>query len=243
MGIIIFIYAIIERGIMKNSVSAFIVSAIVISLFMVMEMPSSSAATIEKNTIDYIFPYERPGWSGDLRHSGAKCFQCHFSLIEIERAYGIQCKCHYLENNDWNLNVDMKKVQQIHGNSPCIRCHVGIVEQLGDNDIHFLHSNKKCDVCHIAKERLIRPNTTDCNVCHPYGPHGSHENLSSLCVLCHGEYGQSFTNKPDNEILAALEKSSNVSSVPAKEAGGIPTIADVISLLLKKIIEVQWPTI
>ncbi|MCL7412486.1 MAG: hypothetical protein M8353_02585 [ANME-2 cluster archaeon] len=229
---------------MKNSGFTFVVLIMVISLLMVIETPSSSAAgTIEKDTPDYTFPYERPGWSGDLRHGGAKCFQCHFSLIEIERAYGIQCKCHYLENNDWDLKVDIQKVQEIHGNSPCIRCHVGIVEQLGDNDIHFLHSNKKCDVCHVAKERLIRPNTTDCNVCHPNGPHGSHENLSSLCVLCHGEYGLSFTTKPDSEILDALEKSSNISSAPVREAGGIPTIADVISLLFKKLIEVQWPTI
>ncbi|MDF1531408.1 MAG: hypothetical protein P1P72_03660 [ANME-2 cluster archaeon] len=228
---------------MKKPGSTLFVLIIFISLFVVLEVSSSSAVTDEKNAPEYTFPYERPGWSGDLRHSGAKCFQCHFSLIEIERAYGINCKCHYLENNQWDMEIDIKKVQQIHGNSPCIRCHVGIVDQLGDNDIHILHSNKKCEICHVEKERLIRPNTTDCSICHPYGPHGSHENLSSLCVLCHGEYGLSYSNKPDSEIVKVLETSSEISPAPIKEAGGIPTIADVITLIFNTFVEVKWPTI
>jgi len=228
---------------MKNLSFILMIIILTFSLYIILEVPYSSADKIETDTPEYTFPYERPGWSGDLRHSGAKCFQCHYSLIEIERAYGIGCQCHYLENNKWNLKVDITKIQQIHGNSPCIRCHVGIVEQLGDNDIHILHNNKKCEVCHVAKERLIRPNTTDCSICHPYGPHGSHENLSSLCVLCHGEYGLSYSNKPYSEIVNALETSSDISPAPAKEEGGIPTIADVIKLIINTLVEVRWPTI
>ena len=218
---------------MKNLVFIIIVT---FSLYTILEVPSSSADVSEKDSYEYTFPYERSGWSGDLKHSGAKCYQCHFSLLEKERAMGIGCNCHYLSNNRWDLQVDIQEIQIVHGNSPCIRCHVGIVEKIEVDDIHTLHGNKPCESCHLENERLIRPNTIDCSVCHPYGPHGSHEDISSLCVLCHGEYGLSFSSESDSYIESGLKTSSNISSMPQREAGGIPTIADVIGFIFSSLL-------
>ena len=72
---------------MKNLVFIIIVT---FSLYTILEVPSSSADVSEKDSYEYTFPYERSGWSGDLKHSGAKCYQCHFSLLEKERAMGIR---------------------------------------------------------------------------------------------------------------------------------------------------------
>ena len=137
----------------------------------------------------------------------------------------------------------MQIIENIHNNGPCIRCHIGLVTQIGQNEIHKPHVEKPCEVCHLENEQLIRPNTTDCNVCHPYGSHGSHDNLNSLCVLCHGKYGESYSTISDEDVNRILGIDSNSSSSSKMETGGIPTIGNVIQFLFNSIFEVKWPKI
>ena len=140
----------------------------------------SSVALAETNSNEYnfIFPYDRTAnWLYGEGHAGRICMQCHDSLLDKDRSKNIGCSCHTVdEDSGWSNFIDIQDIKIIHGNGPCVRCHVGQVTEIGKDEIHATHMGKTCEICHIKDEMLILPDTTDCSFCHKSGPHSIHEN-------------------------------------------------------------------
>ena len=147
------------------------------------------------------------------------------------------CLCHYIsEDGEWRNMIDVQDTERIHGNGPCVRCHVGQVSEIGKDEIHIIHIDKSCEACHVEDELLTLPDTTDCSVCHKSGPHSIHEDeLNKLCVLCHGKYGWENTDKS----YSFLDNGSDISSTSEK-GSELPTIANVIRVMLNSILEAIW---
>jgi len=216
-----------------------IIFATVLLSYLVLLFTISSVALAETNSDEYnfVFPYDRTAnWLYGERHPGRICMQCHDSLLEKDRSRNIGCLCHYVEDGGWKDSIDVQNIEIIHGNGPCVRCHIGQVTEIGKDEIHVVHIDKNCEVCHVKDKLLILPETTDCSYCHKSGPHIIHEDeLNKLCALCHGKYGWENTDKS----YSVLENSLDISSTSEKESG-FPTIANVIRVMFNSILEAIW---
>ena len=218
----------------------YIIFATVLLSYLAFMIIVSSVALAETNSEEYnfVFPYDRSAhWLYGEGHPGRICMQCHDSLLEKKRSRNMGCLCHYTsEDGEWRNVIDIQDIKRIHGNGPCVRCHIGQVSEIEKDDIHTVHIDKTCEVCHIKEELLILPDTTDCNFCHESGPHSIHEKeLNKLCVLCHGKYGWENTDKS----YSILGNDSGISAVSKKETG-VPTIANVIRVMFNSVLEALW---
>ena len=191
--------------------------------------------------------YERPEFKDGLAdkwHPGNFCIPCHYSLMSKEKAQAISsgCKCHDYKPKDavGKYKVDMTKIFDIHKDIVCIRCHVGIKNQenVTAMDFHRIMSNTPCLSCHtFVNNTYQKPQKTNCSDCHGGDPHVVHGNrLEKMCVACHGEFGENYTNKTI-EISGKMNTPSIVET-EAINTGEYPTIAEFLSRIFKSIAQV-----
>jgi len=137
-----------------------------------------------------VLAWEHPPGYGEL------CFPCHDLLLskseKIRMLSG--CRCHSLDI--WRgTKIDMDKLDKLHGNNICIKCHVGPNYNESNLDIrgvHIPHKSLKCSVCH-GVGMVINPNTKDCHKCHQGGIHEIHGDiLMQICTFCHGKVVYKF---------------------------------------------------
>ncbi len=122
---------------------------------------------------------------------GEICFPCHDLLIPKDEKIRMfsGCRCHSVDI--WNgKKIDLNKLDKLHGNNICIKCHVGPnynESNLGIEGVHIPHRNLSCSVCH-GKGLVYNPGTTDCHYCHKGDIHEIHGDiLMKICVFCHGK--------------------------------------------------------
>lgn len=135
---------------------------------------------------------------------GEICFPCHDLIIpqdeKIKKLSG--CKCHSV--NIWRgTKIDMDKLDQLHGNDICIKCHAGSNYNESNLDlegVHIPHKGLKCSACH-GKGMVVNPNTKDCHYCHKGGIHEIHGDiLMEICEFCHGKVVYKFMKSATKEI-------------------------------------------
>ncbi len=120
---------------------------------------------------------------------GRLCFPCHDLLLtpsEYNRKLG-NCACHNVQWI-WNGNhINMAAVDKLHGNGPCIKCHLGPnYDNVTPITVHIPHVDVPCYKCH-GKSMVKLPPTTDCHYCHKGGIHEIHGRiLMKVCAACHG---------------------------------------------------------
>jgi hypothetical protein len=147
--------------------------------------------------------YERPAYDQALTapwHPGGFCIPCHFSLMERTTAEKISntCRCHdYRPAGEISgYNINMTKIYDIHKDTMCIRCHIGMKDQkdVTAQDFHRIMPIA-CSNCHKFTNGTYQvPEKKNCSDCHADGnPHIVHgAKIEVLCVACHGE---DFANK------------------------------------------------
>ena len=127
---------------------------------------------------------------------GEICFPCHDLLIppkEKVKKLG-NCRCHSVDI--WSgRHIDMSKLDKLHGNNICIKCHIGPnynESNIGVAEVHIPHRGLKCSVCH-GEGMIVNPGTKDCHYCHQGGIHEIHGDiLMKICVFCHGKVINKF---------------------------------------------------
>lgn len=151
--------------------------------------------------------YERTPFSDGLAekwHPGSFCIPCHYTIAGDEKARSIStgCQCHKysLKNPIKPMQIDMTKILDIHINMVCIKCHVGQnknISNLKAADFHNVMKRIACTKCHtIENGRAIKPKAKICSDCHAVDPHVVHgKKLEKICMACHGEFGEKFSNK------------------------------------------------
>lgn len=184
--------------------------------------------------------YKRPEYKDGLEdkwHPGGYCIPCHYMLLGTEKAREIShgCdKCHVYtpKGADSGLKIDMSKVYDVHKDIVCIRCHVGIKDNMTSVDFHMIKSKMACETCHtVANGTYLKPPTTKCSNCHSSDPHVVHgKRVENLCVACHGEFGEKYVKPP-----AALVPSPGKPEV-AVEA--FPTIGEFMSKIIESLIRI-----
>ncbi|MFP4559368.1 MAG: hypothetical protein ACLFO6_07725 [Archaeoglobaceae archaeon] len=123
---------------------------------------------------------------------GQICYPCHDILLtKDERVEKLaHCRCHSVDI--WRSGgdkIDMEKLSELHGDSPCIKCHVGSTAgtEMNFSNVHDAHKNVKCEGCHGSGTMTI-PESDECLDCHQGGVHTAHEDvLIDVCEGCHGE--------------------------------------------------------
>ncbi len=123
---------------------------------------------------------------------GRICFPCHDLLLtpsEYNRKLG-NCACHSIPSI-WNGNhINMANLDKLHGNGPCIKCHLGpnySNKTLTPITVHIPHVDVPCYECH-GKRMIKLPPTTNCHYCHKGGIHEIHGRiLMKICAACHGQ--------------------------------------------------------
>ncbi len=145
---------------------------------------------------------------------GEICFPCHDLLIpkneKIKKLSG--CRCHSLDI--WRgKKIDMDKLDKLHGNNICIKCHIGPEyneSNIGIREIHIPHRNLNCSVCHGAG-LVSNPGTKDCHYCHKGGIHEIHGDiLMDICEFCHGKVIYKFIKPASKEIGLNVTKVEEV---------------------------------
>ncbi len=135
---------------------------------------------------------------------GEICFPCHDLIIpkgeRTKMFFG--CRCHSVDI--WRgTKIDMDKLDRLHGNNICIKCHVGPnynESNLGLEGVHIPHKNLKCSVCH-GENMVIDPGTKDCHYCHRGDIHEIHGDiLMKICAFCHGKVIYKFMKSASKEI-------------------------------------------
>lgn len=184
--------------------------------------------------------YKRPEYTDGLEekwHPGGYCIPCHYTLLgnEKARAISLGCeKCHVYrpKGAESGLKIDMSKVYDVHKDIVCIRCHVGIKDNMTSVDFHMIKSKMACETCHtVANGTYLKPPTTKCSNCHSSDPHVVHgKRVENLCVACHGEFGEKYVKPP-----AALVPSPGKPEV-AVEA--FPTIGEFMSKIIESLIRI-----
>lgn len=164
---------------------------------------------------------------------GEICFPCHDMIIppseKIRMFSG--CRCHSVDI--WRgKKIDMNKLDKLHGDNICIKCHVGPnynESNLGLEGIHIPHKNLKCSVCH-GENMVTSPDTKDCHYCHKGGIHEIHGDiLMDICVFCHGKVIYKFMKPASKEI--GLNATSNVEVKKAKSFSLFDIVRSIFSFL------------
>jgi hypothetical protein len=152
--------------------------------------------------------YERPKYKDGVAarwHFASICIPCHYTIADTEKATAISGSCENCHKyrlqgataaND--RKIDMSKIENIHLDIICIRCHVGPKsrKEITATDFHRVMSKTACLSCHTFENGTYKkPLKTECSDCHRGGPHVVHgERLGKMCVVCHGEDIGNFIN-------------------------------------------------
>ncbi len=164
---------------------------------------------------------------------GEICFPCHDTIIppseKIKKLSG--CRCHSVDI--WRgTKIDMDKLDELHGNDICIKCHCGPNYNESNLDlegVHIPHKNLKCSACH-GENMVTSPDTKDCHYCHKGGIHEIHGDiLMDICVFCHGKVIYKFMKSASKEI--GLNATSNVEVKKAKPFSLFDIIRSIFSFL------------
>ena len=128
---------------------------------------------------------------------GEICYPCHDILLTQDEKISklSRCSCHSENVADWReSNTEKRRLHEIHGSSPCFRCHSGIQYTKEDmaKAIHIPHAKVDCSVCHGTKS-VIKPVAEDCSDCHGRNVHKIHQGfLLDICTGCHGKVINKF---------------------------------------------------
>lgn len=153
--------------------------------------------------------YERPAYDQALAaqwHPGSFCIPCHFSLMDQGTAAKISntCKCHDYrpEGQTSGYKINMTKIYDIHKDTMCVKCHIGMKDQkdVTAQDFHRIMPIA-CSNCHNYTNGSYQvPQKKNCSDCHADGnPHIVHgKKIEILCVACHGE---EFANKYVGKVI------------------------------------------
>lgn len=172
--------------------------------------------------------YEIPQFTDGLAekwHPGSFCIPCHYTIAGDEKAKSIStgCQCHnYKPKNPVKpMQIEMPRILEIHINMVCIKCHMGSnknISNLRASDFHRVMNRVACMKCHtIDNGKIIKPKAKICSDCHAADPHVVHgKKLENLCMACHGEFGEKFTNK-SVDILDKIRLPSAITRLEEKE--------------------------
>ncbi|MFO7966528.1 MAG: hypothetical protein R6U44_02905 [Archaeoglobaceae archaeon] len=124
---------------------------------------------------------------------GQICYPCHETLLSKEERLDklAHCSCHSVDI--WRSGgdrIDLKKLSEFHGDSPCIKCHVGPTAstEMNYSNVHTAHKNSECAACHGGNGTMNVPEVEGCLDCHQGGVHTVHEDeLIDVCEGCHGD--------------------------------------------------------
>jgi len=126
---------------------------------------------------------------------GEICYPCHNTILSLQEKNTklAHCRCHSVDI--WRgSKIDMRKLSELHGDSPCIRCHASpqYTSESYTLGVHEPHSGIECSSCH-GEGAVAVPETESCMECHQGGVHEIHENvLIDVCVGCHGKVINKF---------------------------------------------------
>lgn len=192
--------------------------------------------------------YERPAFKDGLAsdwHPGSFCIPCHYTIAGDEKAKSIStgCQCHKIASKKPETRIiDFGMVLDIHTDMVCIKCHVGKdknVNNLEASDFHRVMSRVACMKCHtIVDGNIQKPRAKICSDCHGADPHIVHgKKLEQLCMACHGEFGEKFTNKsvdPSQKMRlpSTLKESLENKEIESEE---ITSLGEFISNILSSI--------
>ena len=95
----------------------------------------------------------------------------------------------------------------------------------------MLHSTVKCEDCH-GNNNIFIPYSLECFSCHGSEIHGVHDDLGSLCVICHGEFGADTITGFQS---AGIPVSANLSSLSGYRKSRFPSIKEVLNGLFQLI--------
>lgn len=123
---------------------------------------------------------------------GQICYPCHEVLLTKQERINklAHCRCHSVDIwRSGGNKVDLEKLSELHGDDPCIKCHVSpnAGTEMNFSNIHAAHQKVKCEGCHGSGTINI-PEADDCLDCHQGGVHTIHEEvLIDVCEGCHGK--------------------------------------------------------
>lgn len=124
---------------------------------------------------------------------GQICFPCHETLLTKQERINklAHCRCHSVDIwRSGGNKVDLEKLSELHGDDPCIKCHVSpnAGTEMNFSNIHSAHKNVKCSACHGGNGTMNIPEAENCLDCHQGGVHTVHQDvLIDVCEGCHGE--------------------------------------------------------
>ncbi len=159
-------------------------------------------------------------------HKGNMCISCHNSILpeSSSKIINDECKCHYPpEDPVWYDKVDIQSIKNIHGNRPCIKCHINSIAITNKENLHGVHIATECEKCH-GSQNITRPSFLDCFSCHEQEIHGVHEDLEDLCIICHGKFGGDSVQK---FASSGVPVSADISAIPEKRP--FPTVIEFLT--------------
>lgn len=150
---------------------------------------------------------------------GQICYPCHDVLLTKQERIDklAHCRCHSVDIwRSGGNQIDLESLSELHGDDPCIKCHVGpgAGDEMNFTNIHGAHKNVKCEGCHGSGTMNI-PEAEDCLDCHQGGVHTVHEDvLIDVCEGCHGEVINKYA-----ELRAEVGVTPTKTPVTAEEGG------------------------
>jgi hypothetical protein len=126
----------------------------------------------------------------------------------------------------------MTKIYDIHKDTMCIRCHIGMKDQqdVTAQDFHRIMPIA-CSNCHKYTNGTYQvPEKKNCSACHADGnPHVVHgKKIEVLCVACHGE---DFANKYVGKTINITDK--GIVMLPGNATVRVyPTITEFLGNML-----------
>ncbi len=151
---------------------------------------------------------------------GQICYPCHETLLtKDERVKKLaHCRCHSVDIwRSGGNKVDLKKLSELHGDDPCIKCHVSpnAGTEMNFSNIHGPSFHDNCAACHGGNGTMNIPEAEDCLDCHQGGVHTVHEDvLIEVCEGCHGEVINKYA-----ELRAKVGITPTETPVRAEEGG------------------------
>lgn len=161
---------------------------------------------------------------------GEICYPCHDILLTPNEKISklSRCSCHSENVADWREDIkEKRRLHEIHGTSPCFRCHSGIHYTKKDmaKAIHIPHARVDCALCHGTKS-VIKPVAEDCSDCHGSNVHKIHKRLLlDICVGCHGKVIDKFPELREEVGIVQIE-------APVEEKKSLFSLYDLIKFIL-----------